>query len=307
MKKFLSKTLVLLSVVLIPFLVVEGVISYRLNNNFVVTLHSDWHALENHNSEILFIGNSRIWTHVDPAMVSEYTDASCEILAQDGQAVNVLWHKFQAYLKVNKKPTEIYVLTDPLFLKRRHDLYRFDRFQPYLFMDRYNLGDLKEFDDYRISYKYLPLLAVREQALDFILNNSTNPTGFLETRGYKRFDMDWEEGVLWDKPPIVGFFYNGGVSYLDTFKKYCEQQDIRCYFICTPMSYPTYLNIDNLDEFRSVIANDFGIYFSDFNGEIYNDSTLFIDHRHMNGRGVDVFMPQLLADTSLFKSFRVNR
>lgn len=303
MKKFLSKTILLLSVVMIPFLVVEGIISYRLNNNFVVTLHNDWHALKNHNAEILFIGNSRTWTHVDPKMVSEHTGASCEILAQDSQTINMLWQKFKSYLKVNKKPKEIYVLTDPLFLEKRHDMYRFRCFQSYLFMDRYDLGILKTSDEYRIAYKYLPLVAVREQALGFILNKSTNPIDYEQTKGFKKFDLDWDKGLRWDQPDTISLFDKEGIAYLDSFRNYCTKEDVRCYFICTPMSYPTYSKNGKYRKFTAYLNNEMGLYFSDFNGELYDDSTLFLDHRHLNARGVDVFMPQLLADTSLFKSF----
>ncbi len=304
MKKFLLKTILLLSVVLIPFLLVEGVISYRLNNNFVVTLHSDWHALEGHNSDILFIGNSRIWTCVNTETVDDYTHAKSENLAQDGQGINVLWYKFKAYLKVNKVPKEIYVLADLAFLEKRHDLYRFDRFQPYLFMDRYDLGQMKEYDEYRISYKYLPLLAVREHTIDFITGKSTKPDSIEQKRGFTKFDMKWEGGLRWDTPPSLTIFDTAGIAYLDTFKNYCEQNDIRCYFIATPMSYPTYRNIEHYDMFKNYLWDNMGITFSDFNGKRYDDSTLFIDHRHLNAKGSDVFMQQMLADTTLFRSFR---
>src|SRR5690606_30561742 len=119
-------------------------------------------------------------------------------------------------------------------------------------------------------------------------------------KGFHAYDKQWADGEdIWGKPGTLKFVNDGSVAYLDSFRNYAEDEGIRCYFIFTPISYPAYCNISNYPEYKQVL-NKQGIYFTDFNDERYNDSTLFSDHMHLNQKGVDVFMQQLLSDTTLF-------
>ena len=303
MKKFIKKILLFFSVILIPFLIVELIITIKQKNNFIVTTHNDWHTLEGHNSEVLFIGNSRVWTHFDANRIGEYINAPVEDLAQDGQSVNMLWYKFQRYLDVNEKPKEIYVLVDPFFIRLSGDLYKFDRFRSYMFMDRYDLGPLKELDGWMSYYKYMPLTAVGEQAFDFLMNKSDNEIDFAKSRGFKAFELEWDNSSTWTEPIAITYEKDGSLPYVDSFTNFCAREDIRCYFIFTPMSYPAYNVFTNYDYFKQVL-NERGVDFRDYNGEMYDDSTLFYNHMHLNTKGVDIFMKQFLADSTVLLSYR---
>ncbi|MCB9045024.1 MAG: hypothetical protein H6550_02675 [Chitinophagales bacterium] len=304
MTKFLANTALFLTIIFLPFLVIEGIVTYKLRNNFVVTLHSDWHTLEGHNSDVLFIGNSRVWTHIDPVAVGYHIGANCEDLAQDGQSVNMLWWKFKEYTKHNKKPKEIYVQADPAFLRICSELYRPHRFRSYMFMDRYDIGPLKQLKGYKPYYKYMPMLAIGKQSVQFITNRTDNIIGLDTSKGFAAHGGMWVEGGdTWSRPGDLRFVNDGSIDYLDSFKNYAEQQGIKCYFIFTPVSYPTYSQMSNSMEYKQVLS-EHGINVVDFNDARYDDSTLFSNHMHLNAKGVNVFMQQLLSDTTLFRTFR---
>jgi len=300
-KTFLFKIFIFLSAHGLLFLSVEQLITYKQGKGFRATQQNDWHDLKNHNSDILFIGSSKIWVDINPFAVSRKLGAKSENISQDGQTIDVLWLKFKQYVKVNKEPKEIYVLCDPYFIGIRHDLYGFDDFKSYFFMDRYNVGLLKQKQGYETYYRYMPLLAVGAQSLRFILNYQTEDT-YTRTRGYNHQDLHWIGN--WNHPPQKLNLGLNGTNYLDSFSHYCKKNKITCYFIYPPVSPPSYRVLSGYRAFYDSIAKR-NIDLKNYNNDkLYNDSTLFYNHMHLDEKGVEVFMGQLLSDTSVFKAFR---
>ncbi len=283
------------------FLAVEQLITYRLKHGFRIAPQNDWHDLENHNSDILFIGSSKVWVEIDPFKVSRKFGVKAETIAQDGQTIDVLWQKFKQYSKVNRKPREIYIQCDPYFTGTSRDLFGFENFKSYFYNDRYNMGVLKNKTGYENYYKHLPLLAVGNQCIRFILNIQTSET-YKKTRGYEPQNLQWIGD--WNHPPPNIRFTLSGLNYLDSFHSFCDKNDIKCYFINFPVSPPSYSVISSYKMFYDSLKAKH-IQLLNFNNPvIYNDSTLFYNHMHLNEKGANVFMNQFMNDTSVFKTYR---
>ena len=301
MKTFIFKILIFLAAHGVLFLSVEQLITYRLKNGYRATSQNDWHDLKNHNSEIVFIGASKIFFEVDPFAVTRKFGVKAEVISQDGQTIDVLWYKFLQYVSVNTKPKEIYVLCDPFFVGMRQDLFGFDSYRSYFFMDRFDVPYLKKKQGYESYYKYIPLLAVGKQSLRFIVNYQIANT-YEKTRGYEPQDLTWIGD--WKHPPQRFNFELNGINYIDSFSSYCRKNNIECYFIYLPESPPSYKVMSHYRAFYDSIATR-NINFRNYNDTaLYNDSTIFFNHMHLNRKGSEVFMNQLLNDTSVFREFR---
>src|SRR6476646_4189187 len=113
MRKFLLKLLLLFLPILLVALGCEFYITKQVNAGKRYYFQADWHDLKNHNSDVLFVGNSRTWVHVDPFAIQNRFHIKCEVIAQDGQGAQILWLKFKQYVNNNKTPREIYLQFDP--------------------------------------------------------------------------------------------------------------------------------------------------------------------------------------------------
>jgi len=301
MKTLILKIILFLAAHMVLFFGVEALITHKMKNGFRVTFQNDWHDLKNHNADIVFIGSSRIWVEVNVFEVSKKFHAKAEIVGQDGQTIDMLWEKFKRYADVNATPKEIYVQCDPLFVTMRRNLYNFNDFKSYLFMDRYDIGNLKEKEGYKLEYKYVPLLAVGTQSLDYLLDWQT-PKPYAMTHGFVSQDRPWQGD--WYHPLKIERLKLEGINYLDSFNDYAKAHHIACYFLAPPISWPLYEEMKKDHTVEAKIAREHLTYLDYNNKKTYNDSTLFYNHMHLNKTGVSVFMKQFLEDTVAFKAFR---
>ena len=307
MRQFLYKISIYILAILLLAYLLELFISRQLNHGFRYHFQADWHDLKHHNADVLIVGNSRVWVQFDPFLIQNKTGLATEILSQEGQSVDLLWLKFKAYLKVNHDPKYLLLQFDPFFLTPRTDLYDFDNFSTCFFWIRnFDMRSLSPKDGYHWYYRYIPLTAIRMPLLKKIISNDTvaSPESYRNTKGFKKMNFTWKGN--WQRPD---YFLCKNIShYADSFYYYCKAHKIELHAVYSPQSFPSYLKTLNKE---SVIAyhnqlniktNSNFVYhdFTKFN--LYNDSTLFYNHSHLNTKGVCVFMNQLLNDTSVFRS-----
>ncbi|MCA9346933.1 hypothetical protein KC960_05585 [Candidatus Saccharibacteria bacterium] len=285
-------------------------ISYRLNQKHQYYVQGDWHMLEGHNSELLFVGNSRTYKHVDPIFLDSALHTTSEVIAQDGQTIDFIWVKFREYTKVNSAPKEIYVQTDHFTLFLHDKLYGIQNISPYFFMKRIDLSDLSTKGGYHSYYTYLPMMAMKfEYIRKMILDDTLKNYSFKKNRGAELVDQEWSGD--WQNTPEVTFDpEHPCLRFIDSFFNYCKTNNVKLNFIFPPMSAPSLKNIKASDRIEQVIAKKsvkygYPAHYRNYTDTtLYNDSTLFYNHMHMNRRGVKVFMHQLLSDPEIFTSFR---
>jgi len=166
MKKFVIRTTrffacLAIFAFLIGHLIETLVIDKRMVAGNRYSFQGDWHDLANHNSEVLFVGNSRTWVHINPFTFTKKTKLTSEVIGQDGQRAQVLFIKLKQYLKSNKKPKHIVLQFDPIFYDEIDNLVGYADYAPYFYLDR--LKFCRELDNkigYNFLYHYIPLYSI---------------------------------------------------------------------------------------------------------------------------------------------------
>jgi hypothetical protein len=307
---FLKKIILLLACILIPAYLLEIYISHKLSNGYRYYFQGDWHDLAGHNSDILFVGNSRTWTQVNPFQVQQALGVRAEIIAADGQDVHFVWEKFKTYIQVNKLPSEVYLQFDPLFVFERNDLYGAYNIQTCFFGGRVDLSSLSDRKGFKWIYYFIPMAAYKPDFLLKVIKNDTLPFGdsFEQKRGFQSRNLKWSGD--WLNPERLHIDMNRVSTYVDSFVVFAKQNQIDLYFLYPPQSDVSYRkSMDTTLFLKSAGAyrqkHDFEMGFLNMNhSNVYSDSTLFYNHLHLNARGVDVYMRQLLNDSRAFKRWR---
>lgn len=310
MKSFIYKISIYIILILFSGLILEFVIESKIKSGKRYYFQADWHDLGDHNSEILLIGNSRIWVHTDPFVIQNKFNVKAEILAQDGQTVQILWLKFKEYIKNNTPPKEIYLLYDPYFTNKAGNLNGLDNFRTGFFNDRIDLTSLKDFKGYKTYYRFIPLSAITPSLLTKILFDRTisSKDSYVNTHGFHGRVDNWSGN--WKKPENT--YFKEISQYVDSFVVHAKEKNINLYFIYTPQSSPSYkkvYNIKNLYNIKEELSRkyQYPITFLNYNNDsLYNDSSLFYNHMHMNTKGVKLFMNHFIKDQKSFRRFRNN-
>lgn len=309
MKRFLLRTSIFLFILYAIGCVAEMWIGSQLKHGKRYFFQGDWHDLANHNSDIIFVGNSRTWVHVDPFFIQKEFNTSCEVVAQDGQDIAIVWLKLKEYLKNNKAPKELYLQFDPFFLKSRDDLFGIDFLRTCFFFDRVDLTSLSQRNGYKSYYRFIPLAAYNWKLMDKIRKNETidSSESFENTRGAIIQDKQWEGD--WLQPETTNIDLIKARTSLDSIVLTCKSHQIKLYAIFSPQSYPSYQRINNIHLLDKEIErleeiSGLEIPFVNFNGAQYDDSTFFYNHMHLNRKGVDHWMHDLVNTPELFTRFR---
>ena len=99
MRHFLVKITILFSIYILSILVLgllgENIIYLNTKNN-QYQLQEDWHIRHSSENELLFIGNSRTWVHIDAEKISKSIGRKSYCLAQDGRESRVLYWKLRS-------------------------------------------------------------------------------------------------------------------------------------------------------------------------------------------------------------------
>lgn len=303
MKHFTIRIILYLTIIFFIFLGAEFYVSRQLLEGKRYYFQADWHDLGGHNSDVVFIGNSRTWTQIDPTQIMDSLGIDCEIIAQDGQTIGFLWLKFKEYLKVNPKPSDVYIQFDPWFIFDREDLYGIDNIRTCFFGDRVDLTQLKDREGYIGLYRFLPTAALDHELMlkIFLKDTISFDSSFEKTRGFISNDVPWSGN--WDSIAVRNYDWSTRSSYIDSFMNLFATEKIKVHGYIPPVTNPLREKILNLDTLNTIFFNHVYAHgireanFTDFsNFKVYNDSSLFYNHMHLNRKGVSVFMNQILSD-----------
>ena len=269
-------------------------------------MQDDWNTRQGKNYDILFIGNSRVWSQVNSELISKSLHLKVFNLTQDGRGIDLLWAKFKVYIKTNKPPGQIYLIYDPYFLEGRtgNTFYGKEDYLSYLFHDRIGINHLFKNETGFHQYEtYIPLIryiGYKEIFFDHVLG--TTIADARQKRniefGINIFDFKWGQ----EKAPITKWsapletnLKLVKIQYVDSFKTYCDQNNIKLHLFYPPQSWPSYKLVSDATQRKlKSYAQKQGLEFVDFNKELYNDSTLFYNHMHLNKKGSTLFTAQLM-------------
>lgn len=292
------------------------IIDERIVKGNRYSFQGDWHDFANHNSEVVFIGNSRTWVHINPFKFSKKTNLSSEIIGQDGQRAQILFLKFKEYLKNNKTPKAIVIQFDPIFYDEVDELIGFDDYSIYFYQHR--LECTRYFNNkigYNILYHYIPLLAIlkvkkgRKLLRNILINSQIDSDltwnctkGFISQNNiapeFTKINKFWDLQKL-NKSP-----------YLDSFFDIAFKKNMKIIGLFSPITNDFHKKIRNtylLNEKFFDLKKKYGTTGNFFDyGEIplSSNKSFFYNHQHLNSYGSDSFMNVLLNDSNFIKEFK---
>jgi len=313
MKQFILKilkiTLFYLLILLAISYVLELVI-YKNTQQKQYLLQADWEIHKNKNYNILIIGNSRVYCQINSEQISKNLNLMAFDLAQDGRGLKVIWAKFKLYSKTNRNPSDIFLLYDPYFIDGRTDntFYGKENYLSYIFLNRVGINYLfnneKGFNKYEV---YMPLVRYRGYQnilMEHLFGKHTNSSKQDSSFKYGSVQNDWIwnryndtskiNAKNWNNPLVTNVKLNE-ISYIDSFRLYCNQNNIKLHLFYPPQSWPSYNKVSkkNKDEL-AIYAKKNDLEFFDFNSPIYIDSSMFYNHMHLNKKGNDFFTKKFL-------------
>lgn len=272
--------------------------------------HADWTSKVNENYQILFVGNSRVWAHINTELISEKTKLKAYNLTQNSKSIKFLWYKFKNYLNHNQPPKDLYIQFDNKFIS---DLYKKpwpekENFLTYVYKDPLNLKKLFQEEVGFTEYDfYIPLIRYygHPSILYSHLSGKTNCDLQHKKKsyiyGYEGQKAFWNEFKSADEPntpwnyPVKKDYNTQHLNFADSFRIYCSLNNVKLHLFYPPISYSSYniISKKNKEELLNYITK-YQIDYHDFNSKIFNDSTLFYNHTHLNSVGSAIFTSLLI-------------
>jgi hypothetical protein len=262
---------------------------------------SDWHSLANHNANILFVGNSRTWTSINPFIIDDNLNTNSEIIAVDGQSINFVFLKLKQYLTVNSPPKKIFIQFDSFFLKERDDLYGIDKISPYFFQNKFNVSNLRNKDGFNSVYTYIPILPISFKYLVKLILDIKLPEthSYENTKGYLPQNIKWElkdKSIKFDDNLNSHLYDFKPSSYIDSVIKICKNLNIELIAYNPPSTYPMKNLLKDINAEFLNLSKSYDLYYLDFNDfNEFNDYNLFYNHTHLNEQGSIIFS-NLISD-----------
>ena len=288
---------------------IQTIINLKIKDKKQYALQNDWHLLMGLESSIIFMGNSRVSEHINPAIVDTIFETDSYLLTQDGQDLEFFFVKLKNYLAHNIPPKELYCQFDLFILIPRNDLYGFNNYSMFFYNDFMDLTLLSEREGFRNLYRYFPALAVSPRMLRKMLFNSEIPQEqhFLNTKG---FVPDKAHPINFDNIFKGSYKINTNkIAFLDSIYDITRKYNIDLYLFNPPQTYFSYKNIINQEILEKIVLEKnikYGrdIIFVDFNSDKYSNFSLFNNHSHLNRKGSYIFTKELVNEKRFFKQYR---
>ncbi len=270
------------------------------------------------NSDIIILGTSHAWVHIDPSIIEERTGLSTYNLGGDAYRFELQYFLFHELLKYNKKPkTIICILDDASFLKSTGTDKK--KFLPFMLWNK-NMYDVAEklsqvhFFDYSVPlYRYISEQEAIKDGLKYYVN-SDSP---FRTKGYKAMHFPWYTALngtqLSDAQKIRQNRGNTEIEkkliYLNLFEQFIKeskQLEIDLHFVYIPEyddnnpSSKAYT--DRLITIFDSISVNHNIPFFNYAGDSLSFSIdNYYNYTHLNNKGSRLLSEKLGSDLAKYK------
>jgi len=304
MKKFIKQGLVFGLIVFSWLSVLQLIISIRINGQSV-NGQDNLDQTSNINADIIFIGNSRCITSINPGVFKNEGLNVVNLGLHGHPNMSYVVSRLNHYMRNNsKKPRIVLFNLDPYSCTGKSNIMK-DRFARYAFGNSRKYHELTDYFDFDNCEKYVPAYAILKYRKFFdclFLNNRSTflQLGFESNTG----DLCSEK---FSKNEINGHIslYRKRSEDFDLKKEITQLQDF-CNshkIILIGFQLPVYhiIRTKNLDQ-TNHLADQLGLTFFDFGSlEHSNNCSLFKDKNHLNSKGADYFSAKIA------KSLRYNQ
>ena len=288
MKKFILSILAFT----IPLYIADFLLSEKIKTADGHMLES-WYDLMHSqiNADIVFMGNSRVFIHINPLILDSILGSDSYNLGMDGSSFNRQIHKYNLFRRYNKKP-EIIIQGIDAWSMNYQIGYEKEQFFPY-FWNWYLRNEYLESEPFTAFEKYIPLYRYRS-----FLPLLPGPKCLV--KGYQGMNRRWN-GYMFKRIKEIKFAPNDTtVKMFNDYLAKAKEEGIMVILVYTPQYIGTTHKTSNqefMHEWYQKIANRYGFPILDYTYmDICNDTTLFYNAMHLNRKGAEIFSDSLAND-----------
>lgn len=310
MKRFLIKfALFLLPMVLLAYgLDVFISSNLRKSNDFTKGEMTVWNDLYDKkvNSEVLIMGSSRAWVHLDATMIGDSLHTHAYNLGMDGHNFWMQNYRFQLAMQQPVKPKVVIQSIDVFTLARRKDLFYSEQFLPYMYHNdslqkvTQNFIGFERYDFSIPLVRYYGKGKAILEAFKMAFGGKNEPT---RIRGYQGQLIPWTNELEEAKKKMDHFTVKMEPQTVALFEKYlqfCKSKGIQVVFVYSPEFIEGQDFIANRNEMMAVYQNfskKYDIPFFDYSGDsISYKKEYFYNALHMNKFGAEKFTAEFIQD-----------
>ena len=248
MNQFLKKVAVFGCILLGAAFLFQGVISYIIRDRSVFGTDI-LHLTDKVNADLLLMGSSRAWAHLDPKFFDTVFRVKTVNIGMNGHSeLAIIRLRLENYLATNKPPKFAILNLDPFArtdsVNKTQNFVMKDQYARYAFFPTKANAPLVDYFNYSAMEKYVPLYAnFKYRNLQYCLfPDDYNP--------YKKYGY-WNSNENWDtikhpvEPVMKKYFFAEKEmpkvrSQLQQIQKICTENNIKLLCLQTPAYQVTY-------------------------------------------------------------------
>lgn len=314
MKKFLFKIFYFILFVSVFALALQIILFIKIDKKSIAH-HDILDITSNVNADLVLMGSSRCWSHLDPVFFEEQFNLKSVNIGVVGHAeLSMVYARLQDYLKYNKSPKFVVLTLDPFVSAGETDnpsknIVNKNAFARYAFAPLNKDWETVKHFGFNNWEKYVPLYATfkYEQLYKTIFPNFSS---LYVKYGYSKKDIQWDTiANPIERNKKRSYFINQNPTkvknMLNKINKLCLLNNISLICIQTPV----YESIYDHEMFKipAIVASECGIPFLDANYEwIRSDIKYFQDSNHLNLDGVTAMNQKIKEDSFLIDLLESN-
>ena len=295
MKRFLVKTFIAFVIILICFIPVDIIETYKLreSNNLE---YAGWNDIFHHriNADVIINGSSRAWTQFSPEIIESKLNIQAYNLGIDGSCFNRQALKYEFYRKYNKKPRFVIQNIDCFSTLGWTEGYMKQQYFPYFYNKDFRNKIFKT-EPFSFAEKYIPMYRYSH----FGIKNLYKGYGPMK-KGYFGVESNWDGSVL---DMLDSLFFNVDERTLKMFCAFlstAQEEGIKVIMVYAPIYYGATKKIVNIKEMYAVFDSLSMLYNAPildyYYDEICYDTAYFYNATHLNKKGSELFTTKLCHD-----------
>ena len=293
MKIFLTKIFVFSSFFYVILLLCHFTLINSLNSddNYLPQGCYDY-TLQNKEYSIIWLGNSRTYVHVDQSVINQNWNKSSYSLVQDGGDPSILFYKISNYLNNNNKPDIVNIQCD--YTMETSNFEQKDIRISQLFNWKMKKHLEKTFTWTDPIYFYIPLVSFDITTIIKVIIKY-RPKRFYNVFYEVNEPFGYKTDLLWNHNFISRTCDLTKSNYFDSIINICVNKEVGKINLWTPPSSKSLEesivyapNLDSIAKYYGVKHNLEINHIDLRDSTMFNDSTLFYNHTHLNKNGVNV-------------------
>ena len=265
----------------------------------------------NEQNDIVFIGNSRTYLHIDPKWVSSVTGMQSYNLGLDGCTLPFFNMALCKYLQCHPKPKYVVINADFSGLNTNMEVYNYPDYQQYTGDSIISACLVPYYSEFK--HGFLNRLAIfkqinskpdEEKMANIIyhikgIRKQEDKNGQDARRGYSPSNITWDSQAH-KVTSYTAIYSSLSFDLMRQMIRTCREKNIKVIFLCTPL-YKDYhkivVNYDVIKDSLQNIASSNHVPYWIYSDTYISDTTAnFYNVEHLNANGAAIFSKMLGED-----------